>query len=266
MRRISCSAAILIYFLAAIAAMGQTKVIAAPPKLKILVPAYFYPAGDGLKNWDALITSSSKAPIVAIVNPASGPGKKADPNYTAVVQKATVSSLTLIGYVSTSYGKRAAAQVNADVDHWLKLYPGLQGFFFDEQASDAKHVSYYTGIADHARKALPKAMLVANPGTLCDESYFKKGTADAWCVFEDGKPPSAYTPPAWAGNYPASRFNLLSYAQKDASAIPAAVQTAVDKRIGLIFITDDTLPNPWDTLPPYWDSLVTTVGNINKSP
>ena len=58
------------------------------PKVRLLVPAYFYPAGKGLKDWERLIASAEKLPIVAIVNPASGPGKRVDGSYSELFRKA----------------------------------------------------------------------------------------------------------------------------------------------------------------------------------
>ena len=47
---------------------------AATPKVQLLVPAYFYPAGPGLQAWQHLMEAASKIKIVAKVNPSSGPG------------------------------------------------------------------------------------------------------------------------------------------------------------------------------------------------
>src|SRR5262245_57939330 len=76
---------------------------AAVPTLRLLVPAYFYPAGEGLKDWERLLAAAGRAPLVAVVNPASGPGKAADPNYVKLLERAAKTKITLIGYVSTSY-------------------------------------------------------------------------------------------------------------------------------------------------------------------
>lgn len=234
------------------------------PKLTIIVPMYLYPEPAALKHWDALIAAADKAPIVAIINPASGPGKSADPNYVEILKKAKGSKLTLVGYVSTSYAKVPLRDVTADIDTWQRLYPGLHGFFFDEQSSGADQVGHYESIAQHARKAIPKALIIANPGTLCDEQYFQKNTADIWCTFEAGEKPNSYQPAAWTKKYPAKRFYLLSYGFKDTSAVPAALKATVDKHVGAVFITDGSLPNPWDRVPPYWDVLVKEVGSINR--
>lgn len=257
---------VLVALLALFGSAVSTKADDKPsePKLTIIVPMYLYPEPAALKHWDALIAAADKAPIVAIINPASGPGKSADPNYVEILKKAKSSKLTLVGYVSTSYAKIPLRDVTADIDTWQRLYPGLHGFFFDEQSSGPDQVAHYESIARHAHEAIPKALLIANPGTVCDEKYLQKNTADIWCTFEAGEKPDAYQPPAWARKYPAKRFYLLSYGFKDASAIPAALKTTVDKHVGAVFITDGVLPNPWDRVPPCWDALVKEVGNINR--
>ena len=38
------------------------------PSVKLVVPAYFYPAGQGLKNWQKLPSAAAKIPIVVIAN------------------------------------------------------------------------------------------------------------------------------------------------------------------------------------------------------
>jgi hypothetical protein len=53
-----------------------------------------------------LLEASKDAPVIAVVNPASGPGTKADANYAKVFERAKKTKATLIGYVATGYGKR----------------------------------------------------------------------------------------------------------------------------------------------------------------
>src|SRR6188472_3289292 len=82
-----------------------------PEKMRLLVPAYFYPAGKGEKDWERLLAAPEEAGVVAIMNPASGPGRRIDPNYTQILEQAKKSNVTLIGYVSTSYGKRKTEDI-----------------------------------------------------------------------------------------------------------------------------------------------------------
>src|SRR5207249_3576007 len=114
-----------------------------PPRLRLLVPAYFYPGGAGSAEWRRLLEAPDAAAVVIIVNPDSGPGKAADPKYERVIDQARDKGFTLIGYVSTKYAKRPIREVKEDVDRWVKLYPRVQGIFFDEQASAADRVDYY---------------------------------------------------------------------------------------------------------------------------
>ena len=126
-----------------IASMSAGDIVTAsdpPPKMRLLVPAYFYPAGKGDKEWERLLAAPQEAGVVAIVNPASGPGRRVDANYTNVLKQTKKSKVTLIGYVSTSYGKRKTEEVKADVDQWVRFYPGIQGIFFDEQASGTEQL------------------------------------------------------------------------------------------------------------------------------
>ena len=58
-----------------------------PPRIRLWVAAYYYPNGPGLHKWDRLIAAAKLVPIVAIVNPASGPGNHVDPYIAAVITR-----------------------------------------------------------------------------------------------------------------------------------------------------------------------------------
>lgn len=228
---------------------------AAPPACGLLVPAYFYPEGNGLAHWDTLIQDAAREPkleIVAIVNPASGPGRRVDANYTRVVERCRKAGVKLVGYVSTDYGKRPAEAVKADVDRWHEFYPQVQGIFFDEQASGADKIDWYADVAAHARKTIPKAYLVSNPGTHCDAGYAAKLTADTYVLFEEQKGFERYRAPAWAASHPPSRAAILVHSLPEAAAMKQQLEKAIRDRAGYLYLTDDLLPNPWDRLPTYW--------------
>jgi hypothetical protein len=227
------------------------------PPVRLLVPAYFYPAGDGAKEWDRLLAAADRAAIVAIVNPASGPGRRVDPNYTAILEKASKAKrLTLIGYVSTSYARRPIEEVKADVDQWLKLYPGIHGIFFDEQTSSAEQIGYYTGLYKHVRETHKLKLVIANPGTTCAEDYISKPAADAACLFEGPKPFDAAMLPLWRTKYDAKRAAVLSYQIASAQEMQRLIALAAKEKLGYCYVTDDTGSNPWDRLPKYWDEEV----------
>src|ERR1041384_3178596 len=64
----------------------------------ILVPAYFYPAGNNY--WSSLAQAAKKVPIIAILNPNSGPGAGIDSNYVVAAKKLRDKGGRVIGYVS----------------------------------------------------------------------------------------------------------------------------------------------------------------------
>jgi hypothetical protein len=232
---------------------------------RLLVPAYFYPTGQGAKHWDRLLAAAERVPIVAVVNPANGPGKAADRNYVSLLDRAGKTKITLIGYVTTSYAKRPLAEVKADVDGWLRLYSGLQGIFFDEQASGAEHLDYYAALREHVRSKPRLKLVVNNPGTVCDEKYLARGATDVACLFEG---PKAFDPsrlPAWTKEHSPDRFLILCYKVDTTDAMRKCLR-AISRRAGYIYVTDAEGANPWDRLPSYWDEEVSAVRAMNGGP
>ncbi|MEP6753899.1 MAG: spherulation-specific family 4 protein [Chthonomonadales bacterium] len=148
---------------------GQAKQVAL--KIRLLVPAYFYPGDKGMVQWNKMISTAGRVPTVGIVNPASGPGDHVDSNYQSVLPRARKAGVMLVGYVSTSYTKVPMAKAKADMDIYLKFYPEIEGFFFDEQASDLKSVPYYAELYKYAKLVRTKGLVFTNPGTTCEPEF-----------------------------------------------------------------------------------------------
>ena len=240
----------------------------AKPRLQILVPAYFYPAKDktidGAKEWDKLFVASDRAPIIATVNPGNGPGKEVDANYAKLFVKAKkYKKITLIGYVHTTAGARPLSEVKADVDLWLKLYPGIQGIFIDEQASGADKLDYYTELYKYIRAKPRLKLVVSNPGTICDEKYLSAPATDAVCLFENRQPIATAAFPDWVAKYSPSRIASLSYANATPASMREGLEKALEKKIGLIYVTDTSTGNVWGRLPSYWAEEVELVRKAN---
>jgi Spherulation-specific family 4 len=234
--------------------LGAATSRAAEP-VRLLVPAYFYPAGDGRAAWNRLIASAGKVPIVAIVDPDNGPGKTADPNYQSVFKSIAPSKLTPIGYVTLSYGKRTAATVKADVDQWRKLYPGVRGIFFDEQPSDAAHSPFARECYAYARAQIRDGVFFSNPGVPCAPEYFADADGPTFCLFEHHEGFDAYQPPPIVDRVGPKRVAVLLYSVKPADATRRFRQ-ALQKQAGTVYVTDATGVNPWDRLPSYWEAEV----------
>jgi hypothetical protein len=223
-----------------------------PAPLRLLVPAYFYPAGKGLDEWKRLARAAKDVPIVAIANPASGPGSRQDPSYTAAIDLARSAGVSVIGYVSTRYARRPAADVRADIDRWLQYYPKIDGFFFDEQASAKEGVPYYEAMAKYVQTKRPDegALVVTNPGTGTAAEYLVpwKGIHVS-CLYEDHGSLDRYQRPAWTTGVPAAQVAGLVYGEASLAKMRENVRLAAGKGVGFLYITDDGGNNPWDRLP-----------------
>jgi hypothetical protein len=233
------------------------------PTVRLLVPAYFYPAGDGLKAWKRLIDSASLAPVAAIVNPDSGPGKSLDDSYAQLFRIAKGSKIILIGYVTLSYGKRPISAVKADVDSWLQVYPDIRGIFFDEQPSNPEGVAFATECFTYARSRIDDPVLVTNPGTRCAPGYASAKDSPVVCLFEHEQGFDKYELPDWADRLSADRFAVLLYRVADAELMRQSLRAAIRKRSGYVYITDAKGPMPWYRLPSYWDDEIAAVRQAN---
>ena len=230
------------------------------PKLQVLVPAYFYPAGPGLHAWQRLMEAASKIKIVAVVNPSSGPGDQRNAEYFSILPAARDSGMKVIGYVNTMYGKRRLSEVKLDIARWIEFYPQISGFFFDQQSIEARDVTYYAEIRDYAHQKIKNALVINNPGAMCDESYFARGVSDVTCIFASFDGFNQFSPPAQFWQYNPSRFAAFPYHITDAKAMREIVSEAIIKRIGYLYVSDAPKGgNPWAQLPAYWDDEVEAI-------
>ncbi len=219
----------------------------------LLVPAYFYPG----TQWAQL--TAAGASITAIVNPDSGPGTVADPAYTAALTGFEAAGGTVIGYVSTDYGLRSAAAVEADVATYKSFYP-INGIFLDQMTADAKaaHLAYYASLYSYIKTSSPGYDVVGNPGTAVPQSY--AAVADTLVTYEGADATfAANVPAAWttAASTPAGKSANIVYEAATAADMLAAVGRARAANVGDVYVTDDGADgNPYDSLPAYFNAEV----------
>lgn len=222
---------------------------------KMAVPAYFYP----ISYWPQL---EDAAPIVglAIMNPASGPGTTVDPTYVSVIQSAQASGVTIIGYVTSSYGTRPLATVKAEIGKYIQWYH-VDGIFIDEASNDCAKRSYYKNLYNSIKARDAQLQVVINPGTNTQECFM--AATDIVINFENTYAVyRTWSPSGWESKYPASRFWHLVYGANEAQ-MQRAITLSKQRNAGWVYVTNDVLVNPWDTLPadPYWTN---ELNRINK--
>ncbi len=235
---------------------------AAGRRLRLLVPAYIYPAGEGRKQWQRLGDAAAKVDLVVIVNPDTGPGIERNPDYASAIAEAADRGVKLVGYVSTDYTDRSAAKVKADIDAWVRFYPRIVGFFLDQQPWDAGHAAYYSEVGTYARGKLRDALVITNPGIPCDEAYLARRASDLVCVFANFEGFGPFELPANLKGYDPFHYAALVYQVADAESMTSMLEKAIIKRIGYIYVTDGKQPSQWGQLPAYWDAEVEAVRRI----
>lgn len=232
--------------------------------LGIVVPAYFYPSSSS-PLWPAMNDAAERVPLIAIMNPNSGPAGFIDSNYTRVVNELRAAGGTVIAYVATTYAAKPLSQVYAEIDLYSSQY-NLDGIFLDEMSNTTagSTVDHYEDIYNYIKGVDPNWLVMGNPGTTTQEAFMSRPTADNIVVFENfASNYPGYNPSNWNADYPRERLSHLVHTQGSSSAMLENVEQSYEQNAGYVYVTNDVLGNPWDTLPFYWDELVTAVETIN---
>ena len=233
-----------------------------PRAMTVLVPAYIYPSGAGAEAWDRLCKAARSLSVQVVINPASGPGITADPNYVEVIKNLRDSGGKVLGYVHTSYGDRAIGLVLADITCYLDNYP-VDGFFIDEMSTSPKQVSYYSGLYGFIKGQNPALEVVGNPGTNSNEAYMKSRTADRLVIFEGPATHfEEYLPAPWVRHYHSERFAHVIYGTGTAEEMLRVLTRTSGLHASAVFIGDGAGNNPYDRLPEYWEDEVAALRSV----
>lgn len=218
----------------------------------VIVPLYVDPPHN---TWTALAQAKLAHPtveVVAVANVETGPGKRSHDYYHTGIAALTQAGVVVIGYVWTEYGSRSQSAVKQEIDSWSAWYApsGLKGIFFDGQATAAGLEPYYQSLSAYA-KAKGLSFTVGDPGVDPPPSYV--GTVDTLVIYQNAGLPEPASLGGWHTAHDKKNFAILAYEvpQLDKSFVAAAKQY-----VGYIYVTDDTLPDPWNTLPSYLDALL----------
>jgi hypothetical protein len=84
-------------------------------------------------------------------------------------------------------------------------------------------------------------------------------------TFEDNAGYPALVVDGWVTKHLARQFSHLPYNAPSANTMTNYINLAASRNVGWIYVTDDTLPNPWDTLPAYWTNEVNYIRSLNQS-
>ncbi len=215
----------------------------------VIVPLYSYPTSP---VWQSLISDHNaypSVPIIAIINPSSGPGTSPDPNYVQGINALRSAGITVVGYVYTQYSQRSISSAESDINDYHQWY-NINGILFDEMSNVAGNENYYSTLSNYA-KSLGYTITVGNPGTAVPASYI--GTVNILNIYENAGLPSTATLSSNTAGYSSSNFAMVAY---DVSSVPESFVASASTYVSYMYITDATLPNPYTVLPSYFLNLL----------
>lgn len=213
---------------------------AAPlPTQGLLIPAYIYPT---LAGWTQYVQGAPSTQIM-VANVNSGPDTAVNSDYATGIALARSSHIQVVGYVHTSYGARALADVEADIDKWYSFYT-IDGIFIDEVQGDVAHLSYYRSLFNYTKAKNPqRSTVVINPGVVPIEDYAY--VSDSIVLFENtytGFQTNwvTVTSTTWLKNYKPNHFCAIVHGIPDATSETEVVTAIKASGIGYMFITDQS--------------------------
>jgi len=228
-----------------------------PVDTGILLPMYVYPSSvytnTAYNQVIDLKNQYSEVPLYVILNPANGAGTVTDGNYAAAIQRLKGAGAIVLGYIATGYTASSTSEMQSEIDDWITYYPDIDGIFMDEMdnTNDEATLSYYQTLTRyvHGKGLYPS---IGNPGAGVAGNFFASSTADLIVTYENSSYPDEATLKGDFDNgyadYNKNQRAALAY---NSSEFYSASTTLLKKYNGLIYVTDDTLPNPWDTVSPY---------------
>ncbi len=255
--------------------MALTGIVGSPASVKagsmgVLVPAYFYPGtggpggtGDG---WSAMAAAAGTIPVTAIFNPDSGPVPgPPDPNYVNAMTNLEAAGGKVVAYVYTNYTNIPLATVESEITTYISQYGSLiNGFFIDAMTTgtSSSDLAYYHALYAYIKGLKSTDQVIGNPGTSTNPAYLTPGTqaADTLVTYESKAALYQGTPPpSWVTGYSPSHFANILYDETSSQAMMADVTLAAQRNVGYVYVSDQTLPNPYGQLPSYWDQEVAAI-------
>jgi len=174
----------------------------------------------------------------------------------------------VVAYVYTDYTNIPIATVEGEISTYITQYGKLiNGIFLDGMTNDnsASDIAYYHTLYTYIKGLSSSYQVIGNPGTSSVPAYLTPGTqgADTLVTYENDVAYYKGTPPpSWVTSYPANDFANIMYNESSTQSMMADVALAAERNVGYVYVTDQTLPNPYAQLPSYWDQEVAAVASV----
>merc|ERR550514_244397 len=144
------------------------------PTMGLVYPLYVYPDTKAVAGVFAEVAAAaSSTEVVVILNPGNGNEATCPPppTWQAAIDLLKEKGARTIGYVHSSWGRRAIGQYDWQIDNYFSCW-GVEGIFVDEASTNPRDVGIYDQVYRHVKCAGSQGAPVwLNPGTSAHESY-----------------------------------------------------------------------------------------------
>ena len=233
-----------------------------------IYPFHWVPASEWYQISD-IMAANPNVLFILKLNVNSGPDTAVNTDYEAGIDilkgQGNDTHIKLLGYVYTSYGARAIADVKTDIDRWQTFYGSdINGIFLDEMESVAGEEAYYQELTNYIHKDKGMEISWGNPGVPVDESYVKANAVDVFQISESADYPTAAAieTATFSGAYSPSKFAMGIHS---VTSYNSSLISDFNTDVAYIFVTGDVMPTPYDTVSAYLDDLALQVNSIPKT-
>lgn len=210
-----------------------------------------------MSQWEIVVKAKlahSSVPFVVAINPSSGVGVHKDSNFVSGTNKLKAAKITVIGYVYTGYGTRDHDVIKSEITKYKEWY-NLDGIMFDEMSNQIGYEMYYKSLTSYT-KSLGMKFTKGNPGTNVPASYMD--VVDNFVMYENHGYPNLSKLKDLHMDYDKKNLSFVSYG---VSSLDTQYIIHASNCVGMMYITDNVMPNPYDSIPSYFENLVSALDN-----
>ena len=238
--------AVVVLSVAAASAIRPSNAVGSNPT-GLVIPLYTDPSTG---TWAAVLNaklSHLSVPMIVVINPNNGPGTYPEPGYLEGIKAFQAAGIIVLGYMATGYAKTYIGLVQHDLYAYWSWY-ALDGIMFDEMSDSMMDQGYYATLNAYV-KQIGMTYTMGNPGTSVPMGLI--GTLDSLAIYESPGYPAIPVLSQYSA-YPKTDFAAI------AIGVPlnTAFLASASPYVGWVWVTNDSLPNPYDSLPSYFASLV----------
>jgi len=183
------------------------------------------------------------------------------------MNKMKAANIDMIGYVATGYAGNDMDDLKSQIDVYFNKYTGLKGIFLDEASNLKGDIPFYQELYNYILAKNGYIHDIINPGTSTDQGYLAASTSVV--IYESEA--SGYRSPttSWIKCAPSAaqkagykyKFSGIAFSASS-SEMSTIVSQMASAGMGMVYITDKSLPNPYDPIPSYWSTFATAVKNL----